>query len=221
MEYRIRFCRSEDHSEILRMNKQSNLFATAQFLTGPTSITKTMESRRHLFLVAEKPDEFLNDTTFTPDNMSGIRPESLCVGYILAKMQAPGVCFNLLLTVEKEHRRRGIGGALIIALLKLLSVKDTPWTSHVWTADIPSYNVEALKMYEALHFDVEGRKRKATRAKTDLYWMAFHLDERSIPEYGKHVHNPAVILDDTLVAEFMAKQDGNVVSNQQTLLDTK
>lgn len=168
------------------MNKQSNLFATAQFLTSPKAIKNTLHSQK-IFLVAE-----VNNKT---------------VGFILGKMRTRGVCFNLLLAVDKPFRRRGIGGGLIIAMLKLLSLKQVdglpnPYYSWKWYAEVPAYNFEALQMYKALNFPVEGILRKHTSAKTDIYILAFYLDERQIPEYGKHVHNPIDIDDSLLLPDF-------------------
>jgi len=180
MNITIKGCESEDVEGVFKINKESNLFATAQFMTSPMSIEKTMKSLKNLMLVAKDG----NDT----------------VGYILGKMKTRGVFYNELLGVTKDHRRHGIGGALIISLLNLIGkekiggIPNKFW-GWKWSADVPAYNFEALQMYKAMEFTVEGCMKRHTSAKTDIYIISFFLDERKIPAYGAHLKEsvPAVI----------------------------
>jgi len=197
MEYRIHNCTKKDFNGVWKINKESNLFATAQFMTSPMTIEKTMKSKKKLFLVAECLDT--NET----------------VGYILGKMRTKGVFFNELLGVTKEHRRRGVGGGLIIALLKLININkinkiENKFWGWKWFAEVPAYNYDALQMYKSLNFPVEGILKRHTKAKTDIYMVSFFLDEREIPKYGEHVSNPAKIIDDTIEQYLEIKLNGNI-----------
>lgn len=185
MSYEIHSCSEKNFDGVFKINVESNLFATAQFITSPMTIERTVKNKKKLFLVAECLET--NET----------------VGYIIGKMKTTGVFYNELLGVKKEHRRKGIGGGLIIALLKLLNIEEinglkNNFSAWKWFADVPTYNYEALQMYKSMSFTTEGIMKKHTRAKTDIHIMSFFLDEKKIPEYGKHVSHPANILDKTI-----------------------
>lgn len=185
MSYEIRECTEKDYEDIFYINRESKLFATAQFMTSPISIHKTIKNSKKLFLVAS--DKETDET----------------VGYILGKMRTKGVFFNELLGVKKPHRRKGIGGGLIISLLKLINKRNinsipNKFYAWKWFAEVPTYNYEALQMYNVLKFQVEGILKRHTSAKTDIYMIAFLLDESNIPEHGKHVNYPAKIEDKTI-----------------------
>ena len=210
MIYEIRQCYIDenDFKGIFDINKESNLFATAQFMTSPMSIEKTVKNKKKLLLIAKELKT--NDT----------------VGYILGKIKTNGVFFNELLGVKKEYRRKGIGGGLIIALLKLLNQKEinnikNNFYAWKWFAEVPAYNYEALQMYKSLKFPVEGILRKHTRAKTDIYMLAFFLDEKEIPKYGEHVSNPAKITDKSIFNYLTEKLSDKLITNNITELLNK
>lgn len=182
MKYLIRWCKDLDKLAIQKISKIHNVFVPAKFIVSDSSFKNTLYSKK-IFLVAQSE-------------------KGQTVGYILSKMKTRGVCFNMLLAVDAEHRLRGIGGALIIAMLKIMNQKqfdglDNPFFAYKWFAEVPAYNVEALQMYTALSFDVEGVLRRHTSAQTDIFMLGYFIDEKGIPEYGAHLtkHDPAEIDD--------------------------
>lgn len=206
MAYEIHSCLEKNFKGVFEINKESHLFATAQFITSPMTIERTVKNKKKLFLVAE-----CLDTHET-------------VGYIIGKMKTKGVFYNELLGVKKEHRRRGVGGGLIIALLKLINMKEIKglennFWSWKWFADVPTYNFEALQMYKIMNFTTEGIMKRHTRAKTDIHILSFFLDERKIPKYGIHVSNPAKIIDKSIKQYLENKLKGIIPTKKK--IDTK
>jgi ribosomal protein S18 acetylase RimI-like enzyme len=196
MNIKIKGCESEDVDGVFKINIESNLFATAQFMTSPKTIEKTMRSAKNLMLVAKDGDD--------------------TVGYILGKMKTRGVFYNELLGVTKDHRRHGIGGALIISFLKMINEKKSnaqpnKFWGWKWSADVPAYNFDALQMYKAMEFTVEGCMKRHTSAKTDIYIISFFLDERKIPEYGVHLKEsePAKI-DDSGIMDYLKRKNPTI-----------
>lgn len=114
------------------------------------------------------------------------------VGFIVGKFVTKGCFYNQDLGVLHEHRLKGVGGGLIICLLRLLKSMDV----HKWFGMFPSYNQEVRELYKVLKFPIEGVLRKHTRAKTDMTLVAFYLDEMQIPNYWYGSNPEASVMDD-------------------------
>lgn len=135
------------------------------------------------------------------------------IGFTESSMKTPGVCNNRQLFVDGPYRRHGIGGALVIANLKLVNEKefqgvDNYYYSHKWYGEVPHYNTEARAMYKALKFPLEGVLRKHTKGKSDLWIFGFYPDEIEIPKYGSHLttHEPWSIDDSSLVEGYLSRR---------------
>jgi hypothetical protein len=195
MTYEIRGAVERDKEGIFYINTESDLFATAKYLTGPHSIDRTLKSCNYLLIVAEHLESHK------------------CVGYVLGKMKTKGICLNLLHGVNENHRRRGLGIGVLVALMKLCRIKEidglrNKFYSWKLSMEVPDYNKSALKMYKDANFQFEGLLKRHTRAKTDMHIVSFFMDEQEIPEYGDNVENPAEIVDDSLESYLKSKLRG-------------
>jgi len=130
-----------------------------------------------------------------------VSEERKVVGFIIGGMITKGVFYNRELAVLPQHRLRGVGGGLLITLLKYLKefrieLKENPYFSHKWFAEVPLQNYEAVELYKALHFPIEGVLRKHTRNKQDMGIVAFYLDEMPIPKFWFETNPDAAVIDD-------------------------
>jgi RimJ/RimL family protein N-acetyltransferase len=87
---------------------------------------------------------------------------------------------GLGMSVDKEHRRRGIGAALLQALLS--------WTTDAGISrvelEVFEINEPAIRLYERMGFEHEGRRRKAVAVegrKIDVLLMARLLPAELAP----------------------------------------
>jgi len=88
-------------------------------------------------------------------------------------------CVGLGITVSADHRRQGIGTALMQAIIAWAEANPT-----VYRLDLEVYtsNIRALNMYLKLGFVLEGTRRKAYRKHgqfKDAYMMAILFDRES------------------------------------------
>lgn len=132
-------------------------------------------------------------------------PNFQLVGFIIAKVITKGVCYNLEFGVKPEYRRMGIGGGLLITLLKIIHL----YGFHKWFAMFPSYNHEVAELYQTFKFPIEGVLREHTRAKTDMTIVAFYLDKMEIPKFWCETNHDAVIIRD----EYAMKDTYDLPSN--------
>lgn len=191
--YEIRACTRRDIDGIFEINKQSNIFATAQFITSPMSIERTMKGKRYLILVVE-------------DLQTG-----QTVGYTTIKKRTRGVIFSELVGVNKSHHKKGLGKSILIATLNLANIEkvgslENKW--HGWKvySEVPGNNVASQAMYLSAGFKREGILRIHTAARNDLHIFGFYLEEVDIPEYTTKVEIVTDSLKDYLGRKLLGQQ---------------
>ena len=82
--------------------------------------------------------------------------------------------------VHKNGRRKGVGRALMIALLE----QARACGKHVMIAGIESQNIGSIRLHEALGFEITGHCKQVGckfGRWLDLTFMQMKLDEREIP----------------------------------------
>jgi len=178
--YKIKWARESDVDEICKIAKDyQQAFSNWQF--QPNEIIKIIRHKRKLMLKAELDGEI--------------------VGFNVAEVR-PAICYDAHLFVCEPHRFRGVGGALVLSLLRFLKQwKVQGYEFHKWYAEVPHYN-DSVYLYQAMNFPLDGIWRKHTRAKTDLWLFSFYLDEMEIPAYGSYLkrHTPYPIDDSEILS---------------------
>lgn len=178
--YEIRWGRIEDVPEIVEMAMNFHQ-AFINWKLSADGVKKIIKSVTGLLLIA------------TQNGRS--------VGFNVGKIKTPGVCLDAHLFVYPDHRLRGVGGGLVISLLKALKKwKYQGQEFHKLYGQPPHYN-PSVELYRAMKFPLEGIQRKHTRAKTDIWGFAFYLDEQEIPKHGAHLtkHTPYPIDDSEII----------------------
>ena len=124
------------------------------------------------------------------------------VGFALAKLETPRICYLSDLYVRPAARRRGIARALIAEV----AVWGTREGAEVMTLEVLSSNVEARALYDRLGFDEESRNLS-----TPLAALTGRLAEREQgPSFGSiHVQSDDVEAVVRAVKQYVPRLPGN------------
>jgi ribosomal-protein-alanine N-acetyltransferase len=88
------------------------------------------------------------------------------IGFIICVIPAPTQARILLLAVNQSYRRKGVGSALLTALLQRLNVNITKITLEVKTG-----NLEAIQMYVGFGFNVTSLLPRYYKDNQNAYVM--------------------------------------------------
>jgi ribosomal protein S18 acetylase RimI-like enzyme len=124
------------------------------------------------------------------------------VGFALAKLETPRICFLSDLYVRQDARRRGIAKALIGEVAAWGSAKG----AEVMTLEVLTTNVDGRALYDGLGFDEESRNLV-----TPLPALAGRLTERSRgPSFGSiHVQTDDIEAVLRAVRQYVPRLPGN------------
>jgi ribosomal protein S18 acetylase RimI-like enzyme len=110
----------------------------------------------------------------------------------------PGVWFHSLLAISKSVRGQGVGGGLLTAIIRLMGQPGRFQASR-WYAEVPAYNTDVLKLYDALGWANEGARPHLTSGGTALIVRAFDIEKTQVPKYWHEQTPGAPVVESRLV----------------------
>ncbi len=85
--------------------------------------------------------------------------------------------------VLPDCRGQGIGKTLYQSAIKIFDMEGR----RKITDSIVGENIPVMKLFEKLGFEVEAKMRKHTPGGKTLYQVAYHVDEKGVPDLGEDV----------------------------------
>lgn len=101
---------------------------------------------------AYSPELFMRIAELYPDGFIVAEEDDEVVAFILGVVSVPAVARVLVLVVEEDHQRRGIGGALLEEFTRRFVRGGVDRVR----LEVRKSNDDAIRFYESYGFEVEG-----------------------------------------------------------------